>query len=134
MTSYSEPTVKVEPLDGSSAYRMTWLHQIDPRDVHTAFAELNKALKNATTPIDVIVDLQANPRFPLATTLMECLNGPFRHARLGEWIVISANHEVRTIGRTLSAIARRSNIRWFTTEADALSYLNSKQRLDSLNP
>lgn len=100
-----------------------WAQAVHSEDVQTAFRELNSLLDTAESPLYVFVDLRERPNFPLADTLRGALEGPFRHPMLKEWLVIGSNPMAHTIGRILTSITRRNNIKWFNTEEKAIEYL-----------
>jgi hypothetical protein len=86
---------------------------------------LNTILNEAPEPIYVFVDLRERPNFPLADTLRGALDGPFRNPNLKEWLVIGSSAMAHTIGRMLSAMTRRHNIKWFDSEEEAVAYLKA---------
>lgn len=107
------------------AAMLWWAHAVRREDVVQAFRDLNAILNAASDPIYVFVDLRERPNFPLGDTLRGALDGPFRHPKLKEWLVIGSSPMAHTIGRMLSSITRRHNIKWFNTEQDAINYLKT---------
>lgn len=105
---------------------MIWEHTVEKEDVTHAFHDLIECLDAASTPQYVIVDLRADPRFPLIETFRAALNGPFRHPNLSEWLVVGANSVARSIGSALVSVSSRDNIRWFNTYEEALDYLSDR--------
>ena len=117
-------TVYTAPVDGHRALLMQWSTAPDKGDVRDAFQQMTDFLDQSPTPLWVIVDVSANPRFPLSETITGAFWGPFRNKKLTEWLVVGANSTAHTIGRTLIGITRRDNIRWFGTMDEALAYLD----------
>lgn len=105
------------------AATLWWAHVVHGQDVQKAFRDLYNILNAAEEPIYVFVDLRERPNFPLADTLRGALDGPFRHPKLKEWLVIGSSPMAHTIGRMLTSMTRRNNIKWFDTEAEAIDYL-----------
>ncbi|MGQ9910554.1 MAG: hypothetical protein ACUVS2_17135 [Candidatus Flexifilum sp.] len=123
----SVQTVQIVPLEPDRrGLIMIWQREVDRADVTAAFRDLMARLDQATQSLYVIVDLRADPRFPLLETFRGALNGPFRHPMLAEWLVVGANSVARSIGSTLVSISGRDNIRWFTTVEEALVYLAAR--------
>ena len=119
----AKATVSVTPIAVQNALLMSWEHRVDRDDVRAAFQEMTDYLNEASRPLYVIVDLRNNPMFPLAETITAAFWGPFRHPLLAEWLVVGSSPAARTIGRTLTGISRRDNIRWFQTMEQAEEYL-----------
>jgi hypothetical protein len=120
------PTVRVEPIpDYRESYKLIWEGRVQAEDVPPAFAILNKALAEASAPIYVLVDLTSNPTLPLSVTIEETLRGPFNHPMLAEWLVYGTNWRAQTIANVITKVGLRSNIRWSSSEAEALEYLGS---------
>ena len=118
-------TCTATPTRGHPAATLWWAHAVRREDVVTAFRDLNTILNEASEPIYVFVDLRERPNFPLADTLRGALDGPFRNPNLKEWLVIGSSPMAHTIGRMLSSITRRHNIKWFNTEEEAVAYLKT---------
>lgn len=121
----SQPSVAVEVVSPYPAIRMIWQHRVDKADLGQAFKTITEMLDASETPLYIMVDLRANPNFPLTETISGALFGPFRHSMLAEWLVIGASSVARSIGGILSNATGRSNIHWFKTEAEALAYLEN---------
>ena len=121
-------TVHIELLPESNILIMTWEHRATPEDVRAAFAEMLTYLNAAVAPMDVIVDLRQNPVFPIVETIGGALYGPFRHAMLGDWVVVGASVVARSIGRTLESLSRRHNIRWFDRYEEAVAFAARKNQ------
>lgn len=117
------PSVRIVRLEDHRGLLMIWEHTVDKDDVTRAFHDLVDCLDSAIAPMYVIVDVRADPRFPLIETFRGALNGPFRHPNLSEWLVVGANSVARSIGSTLVSVSSRDNIHWFNTFEEALDYL-----------
>jgi len=102
---------------------MTWPRVIERDSIKEAFRMIVTALDTSNVPLYIVVDLHANPDFPMTETIQGAYFGPFRHCNLAEWLVVNTNILGRMIGNTLSSITRRDNIRWFETMEEALQYL-----------
>jgi len=120
---FAKPTVEVTCLEGSNTLRMRWQHHVLPHDVAHAFQQITDRLDVSDASLYVVADLTSNPRIPLKETISALLAGPYRHPRLAEWLIVGSNLEARSVANALFAITRRSNVRWFDTERDALDYL-----------
>ncbi len=124
-----QPTVRVEPVDGSlNAYRLIWEERVHEADVPAAFHALTAILDKAAAPVHVLVDLSRNPNIPLAATTQETLSGPFRHPRMGEWLVVGTNWRAKMVADVITKVGLRTNIHWFDAEADALAFLERLSR------
>ena len=117
-------TVRVEPIESYPALKMVWEHIILEADVAPAFQKIMTALDATNRPLYVIVDLLSNPRFPMMVTVQEALPC-YRDPMLKEWLIVGSNWMAKAIEGTLARITRHKNVRWFSTEADAIAYLNS---------
>ena len=85
-------SVLVEPVDGHpGAYWLRWDQWVAEIDIRPAFHALTRALDEARAPVNVIVDLRANPHLPLQTTISETISGPFLHRNMGRWLVVGSN-------------------------------------------
>lgn len=118
-------TVRVEAVEGRSAVVMSWEHTVHKGDTAAAFQYLMQFLEEAAGPLYVIVDLRKNPTFLLDETFSAALSGPFKHKMLKEWLVVGAGPTARGIGRGLSVVSNRHNIRWYHTMEEALTYLSN---------
>jgi hypothetical protein len=118
-----EPVI-VTPLEGQPTLVMRWPRVIARDSIKTAFHEIVQALDESNVPLYIIVDLQANPDFPMTDTIQGAYFGPYRHPNLAEWLVVGTNILGRMIGNTLSSITRRHNIKWFDTMEEALGHLD----------
>jgi hypothetical protein len=102
---------------------MTCPRLIERESIKEAFRTLVTALDNTDAPLYILVDLHANPDFPMTETIQGAYFGPFRHLYLAEWLVVNSNILGRMIGNTLASITRRDNIRWFDTTEEAIGHL-----------
>lgn len=116
-------TCTATPVPDLPAAILWWATHVSRDDVIPAFRQLNDIINLSPVPVYVFVDLRERPHFPLTDTLRGALEGPFRNPNLAEWLVIGSTPLAQTIGRTLSAITLRNNIRWFKDEPDAKAYL-----------
>jgi hypothetical protein len=117
------PTVTTQPMDGCRALLMKWERQPNKDDVRAAFVDMTALLNARQHPHWVIVDIMADPVFPLTETIAGAFWGPSRSPALAEWLVVGSSPTAQLIGSTLTRIARRDNIRWFATHDEALDYL-----------
>src|SRR5687767_1737208 len=101
----SKVTVRVEPVEGyTNAYWLLWERQVKEIDIAPAFHKLTQALDAANGPVYVIVDLRQDPNMPLAATVQETMAGPFRHANMGEWLVIGQNWRAEMIANVITKV------------------------------
>ncbi len=119
-------SVWLQPVDGYEAWLLVWTRNVLKEDVAPVFAELTQMLDTSPKPLWVIVDLRADPVFPFIETVTAALRGPFRHRNLREWLVVGANVQALIIGRTLSSLSSRTNIRWFTTISQAYAHMSDQ--------
>lgn len=115
-------TVSVEQYN-ADAVKMTWSNKVTDADVKQSFKEINNLLTVADHPVFVIVDILADPKFPIAATLTGALFGPYRNANLREWLIVGSNNTARFIERTLSSTTGRVIVRWFANEAEVNAYI-----------
>lgn len=118
-------TVTIEPIDAyPNAVRLRWERWVVEADVRPAFHELTRRLDIARQPLNVIVDLSADPRLPLQTTISETISGPFAHPNMGVWLVVGTNQRAHFIADMITRVGRQDSIRWFQTEAEAIEFLS----------
>lgn len=115
-------TVIVEQ-QSEDVIKMIWASRINDNDVRQSFKEIDKVLSAAARPMFVVVDISADPKFPLTATLTGALFGPQRNPNLREWLVIGSNDIAKFIDRTLTAITHRNLVRWFKNEAEVTAYI-----------
>lgn len=116
-------TVNITFTSNPTVYRMIWDQNPVENDVRIAFLHIEEILNDTTQETHIIVDLTANPRFPMKATL----NGAMKinqHPRMGNWLVIGGNHAARIIGRSLSMLGRM-NVSWYESEEEAMGYLKN---------
>lgn len=118
-------SVRVEAPDPHNRYIvMTWERNIVVTDVHHAFEVVMNHLEETETLIYVVVDITANPRFPVTQTVAEAMP-PHQHEMMAGWLVIGENILAKSIERVLSTMTQRKRIHWFDTIQDALDYIES---------
>jgi hypothetical protein len=115
-------TVKVEPIEGWPAIRMTWCAQVKSNDVHRAFEKVCEHVFRATRPLYIVVDITASPNFPIFETVVGALP-VFKDPHLAAWLMIGSNSGAKAVESLLSRVTGRSNVQWFDAESDALDYL-----------
>lgn len=121
------PTVWAEWLADLPAIKMVWMKDVTVPDVRDAFHDISAYLDNTEQPLPVIVDITRNPNFPIIETVLHALAGPFRHAMLSEWLVVGSSPAAHKIENLLSRVTSRSNIRWFESEEEAVSYAGRQE-------
>jgi TctA family transporter len=121
-------TVSVQQLN-TYIVKMSWSNKVNDQDVRNSFKEINSLLSVSAQPMFVLVDITADPNFPIAATLTGALFGPYRNPNLREWLIVGSNKAAHFIERTLSGATGRTIVRWFDTEADAAAYVAESQEL-----
>ena len=108
---------------------MVWGRNVTDRDVRIAFGRIQSLLDEVGEPRCVLVDLSNMPNMPLAPTLQSALAGPYRHPMLRNWLIIESEHNrvAHLLERLLSGATRRRNVYWFTSEQEALAFIDSEQ-------
>src|SRR5581483_12105606 len=81
-------TVEIFPTERSNVLNMVWSRKVDSADVAFTFRAVTEILDKSTEAVHIIVDIRQDPKFPLQTTISETLSGPFRHAKMGQWLVL----------------------------------------------
>lgn len=117
-------TVRVEPIAPEGTLKMTWERVIDARDIDPAFRAILRHAAERRAPFYVVVDIQADPRFPLMETMTHAL----RIQRLPElhgWLVVGQNSMARQIAHFLTKVSRQEKIRWFATMDEVQAFLNA---------
>ena len=118
-------TVRIEPVTGHEpALWMIWDRWPAEAAVTRACESMVAHMDAADQPVHVLVDLRSNPNFPMRVTVMDVLEGPARHCKMGDWLVIGANRLAKVIGSVVSRVTRRENIRWYDTEEQTLAALD----------
>ncbi|MCA9905871.1 MAG: hypothetical protein KC547_18575 [Anaerolineae bacterium] len=117
-----ETGIRVEWLNEPQCIRMIWGHNVNERDVKSAFAQIQALLDEVSEPRCVLVDLSSEPNMPLGATVQNALWGPYRHPRLRTWLIIESrpNRVAHVAEKFLSGATGRQNVLWFTSEAEAL--------------
>lgn len=116
------PTVHVE-LNEPLVIKMSWSNKVSDADVRNSFKQINNLLAAAKHPMFVVVDITADPNFPIAATLTGALFGPYRNPNLREWLIIGSNTAAHFIERTLSGATGRVIVRWFENESEVEAYV-----------
>lgn len=125
MSTLTPEPVTVSWIAGQPALLMRWPRIIERESIKEAFRIIVNALDESNLPLYIVVDLHANPDFPMTETIQGAYFGPFRHPMLAEWLVVNTNILGRMIGNTLSSITRRHNIKWFDTTEEAFDHLHA---------
>lgn len=115
--------IAVVPIEGTSHLKMVWPRMVEPVDVTVAFRDIVLCLNEASAPVHIMVDIRQDPNFPMQATIFEALNGPFKHPKMGQWLVLGNSSKARAIANVLSKIGRRNSIHWFEDEDRALRFL-----------
>jgi len=115
--------IRVEPVAGYAAIWMIWNAAPSDHDVVTACKQLTALLDEATERQSILVDLRANPNFPISATVHNVLGGPAQHRNLQRWFVIGGGRIAKVIGGVISRTTRRENILWFDTVEETLAAL-----------
>jgi len=115
-------TVNVAHLN-EYAVKMVWASRVNDTDVKQSFKAVDAILTSAGHPMFVVVDITADPNFPISATLTGALFGPYRNPNLREWLIIGSNTAAKFIERTLSAATGRTIVRWFATDAEAAAFI-----------
>lgn len=119
-------TVRVTPYDDYPALLMQWDSNIRTSDARAAFENIFHLLNQTQTPLYIVIDLQANPHFPVQETISGALVGLFGHVMLLEWLIVGKNPTARMMGRTLSTFMSRNTLQWFDSTHEIHAYLASK--------
>lgn len=131
MNKHETPAISVRPMRGYPIIRMEWARKVTEHDVRDAFQQITALLDESTTPLYVLVDITVRPNFPLYTTAVGALQGPHNHPQLAEWLVIGKGNRMgQIISDVISARSKRTNIRWFDDEVQALAYLAEQDNSD----
>jgi hypothetical protein len=101
---------------------------VNERDTRNGFSSVSQILNGAQQPMFVVVDIRTNPDFPLASAVKAALEeGVYCHPMLQEWLVIGDNPLARVTEFLLKSATGRSNVRWFSTEAQLADYVALRQ-------
>jgi hypothetical protein len=120
-------TVRVEPMEGWPAIKMTWCAQVNSNDVHRAFEAICEHVFTAVRPVYVVVDITASPNFPIFETVVGALP-VFKDPKLAAWLIVGSNSGAKAVEGLLSRVTGRSNVQWFDAESDALDYLAAMEK------
>ncbi len=125
MTMIFEDIKAVEILETEVAgvYCMRWGSEPRVSSVNRAFDELTEYLQNAASSrITVIVDIRADPAFPLQVTGKRALSIT-RHPRFDQWMVVGSNRGAQMISNVLKSVVN-AKISWFDSCESALTHLD----------
>lgn len=118
------PTVLVENTSSNRVLHMLFQHHITEDDLRAAFQTITLHLDNTAQPLYVIVDLRARPNFLISATIDGALQGPFKHPKLGGWLILGHSRRGRVIANVMCNIAKRRNVFWFSSAEDTTHFLN----------
>lgn len=119
-------SVMVEMTEFPNVIRMTWSHLVNADEVQPAFEMITSYLDNTEKPMYVVVDILADPLFPLRETISSALWTAYKHPMLAKWLVIGTNPLAHAIERTLSRVTGRYNVLWFKSETEVRQYLKAQ--------
>ena len=123
--------ITMETIANLPAIKLVWRANVTGNEVHSIFSRLQTQLSEAEVPHYVILDLSANPQFPLKETTAAALFGPYRHPKAIEWLLIGDSEYWQFIEHTLAIATNERKIRWFETVEEAADYI--QQRLSYSN-
>ncbi|MEQ9030774.1 MAG: hypothetical protein RLP44_18820, partial [Aggregatilineales bacterium] len=83
-----------------------------------AYESLTDKIQSTDAPIYVIVDIRADPAFPLQVTINNSLRIS-RQQNFNQWLVVGSNRSARMISSVLNSMGT-AKILWFDTVDDAL--------------
>lgn len=92
---------------------MGWGHQPKPNDINQAFNQIIHILNDVEMSVDIIVDIRANPHFPMHLTVQRAF-ATNQHPMMGDWLVVGQSPTAKIISRLITTL-NRDNIHWFDT-------------------
>lgn len=122
-----QPTVYVKPIT-STVLLMTWQHDVDKNDVTDVFNDLRTRLRETEQPLQIIVDITAQPIFPVQSIVSNAMHGVYSHPKLERWLVAGESISAKLIADALEKIRRRGNIVWCKTLDEAYQAAGVPQR------
>jgi len=125
-----EQTVRVEPIEGYHALRMTWKGQVLEQDMRDAFTVIYHVLEASDVPMFIHVDMGDGVMLAMTRTVMSALK-VYRHPKLEAWLVTGASNSARNVGGVLAAMTGRRNIRWVSSEEAVYNFLNENAKKSS---
>ncbi|MEQ8676013.1 MAG: hypothetical protein RIC84_22545 [Aggregatilineales bacterium] len=99
-------------------FEMRWGSKPNTSTVIRAYESLTDKIQSTDAPIYVIVDIRADPAFPLQVTINNSLRIS-RQQNFNQWLVVGSNRSARMISSVLNSMGT-AKILWFDTVDDAL--------------
>ena len=118
--------ITMETIANLPAIKLVWKARVTGNEVHSIFNHLQAQLSEAEVPHYIVLDLSANPQFPLKETTAAALFGPYRHPMVIEWLVVGSSEYWKLIEQTLASATNERKIRWFDTVDEAADYIHQR--------
>jgi hypothetical protein len=123
--------IMIETLSNLPAIKMIWQSTVTSQEIRSSFNRLQAQLSEAEVPQYIVLDLTADPQFPLKEATAAALFGPYRHPMAVEWLVIGISENWKFVENTLVLATNERKIRWFSTLEEVTHYI--QQRLTYSN-
>jgi hypothetical protein len=119
-----ESGIYVEPIMGYRALRMVWHSRLEREDVVWAFLTVNAVLDHSEYVLDILVDIRDDPALHMTYIDESIASVPPDHAKLGRWLVVGTQGEIKDIMNMLGRLKiRQDRILTFTSQTEAFKYL-----------
>lgn len=125
--------IYIEPILGYRALRMVWHSQIEREDIVWAFLTINIILERSAHLLDVLVDVRDDPALHMTYLKSDLGLVPFNHDKLGRWLVVGSQAEIKDISVMLTNLGiREDKILTFPSQTEAFKYLRADYSESSL--
>jgi hypothetical protein len=118
--------ITMEIIPDLPAIKMVWQATVTGHEVRSTFNRLQAQLSEAEVPHYVVLDLSADPQFPLKEATAAALFGPYRHPMAAEWLVIGSSEVWKFVEHTLVLATNERKIRWFKTLDEVTAYIHQR--------
>lgn len=105
---------------------MHWTATPHERDIETAFHQILDNLDSNAQITHVIVDITANPQFPLDQTIHHALT-VHEHPCFGKWFVLGHTKMAQLIRNALVLLTHKDNIVWVQGYQDIEIHLTQQE-------
>jgi hypothetical protein len=118
-------SVTVEYSDEFKALWMSWGKGATGRDVQNAYREISAYLETQDEQICIVVDLRQNIYMPVRETVSGALFGPYKHPKVGAWLVMGGNSFAQHVAIMLQGVTKQNMVVWCNDEAEVFKYLEA---------
>jgi hypothetical protein len=121
------PTVQVERVPEFNALKLIWRVPVHRADAALAAEALLQDLEEIEGEFFLLVELAGDALIPTSVKISDVLREVCRHPQLAGILIYGQDSSARIISRRLTLLTTQVFIRAFSSEYDALSFLETHQ-------